>query len=948
MKLNNRQRSNTEQDRPTDSEARALRRLGRIAGHLRGVSTQGVSGRADAGTRGTSPTVDVASQSAVTRVGDRSSIVRKQRTPISDELRKAEVDQRKYFEAQRFARRIERLPVAQTYRGLSAALRGFFVKNAPMSYNASRAAARQSSTVEVSDASSGRRRSATVSARASSSSRVRDRVADIERRSLDDSRRLDRSFSRFQGIRGPRENQLPFNYFRTAEDTEHPWADYLSEILAQKIGWDPDQVNKVRTFTSYDLSVVDLPQSASARRARERVMVATYLDRLPILNGSFRGASRADAAYRQLVDRQAQVGELTIGDLVLTVWRNAKDDHSSKATQAGMYPNLVQAFEILAALKLFKNQNVRPPLEASKVFTSEVTEATFERAKRFPVELDYKKALLDDRRALITDLSREIERRLPRGRHAKIVPLVAESARLRGARTMSSRDAGVPPYQYPALVLAVQNQFADTDDWRAIDPKLKKVSQLIAKAMHKFTTRPDGVAPEIGIANRQSFGFVTPTVGELDHSVRIWPGLIPAELFKEIVLKALDEAELFAPDPRARSLSASRTPVSRSPLVDQSRRRDLSTFGSRRQTPSPLEMALLQSMRKAVLRRERLLALKDRDIPDEVQEVNEWVGHRVTSNLIKAQALLDTLARGGNTDLVAVSRAIRTLENLSEYDVLQANLEEAILMGNSRTQIQAVREQSTSAISDERVQQIVESRAQAQRSARERVLLREFESQTRQKFASHPTWNVRSVRVQASGMSAYRSIASAAGAVRDNANRVYFEVAELNSPRERGLRLNRHLVEDPLTTRGLIVQLEDLAYNVSSQSTSTRPGVTSWRSDDPSLPKIAVFDSTNTTAEEALSHAQRDADFVVLFESFSKHFQFGADKTTLGKITIFQRKSRRADVNPDLLRGVAQRLDAIKNTHMPNGYLNYMVMQQAVFGDGQTRQQRRPQIRSRL
>lgn len=738
----------------------------------------------------------------------------KQRQVISSELAKLSTDRRKYAHVQSLADALQAKNGDRRYNALNAALRGFFVKNAPLSAN-------------------------TVAAPAEAVARgvQRERV----------SRRLDRDFTGglLKEFRDP--EAAPISYHRTTGGDDHFWRDHLSDKLKahfnEKIKAAAAEAGtKARLlfdanktlFSSFDVELVD------------GKLQSTYVIGLPITNPNFLSARSV---------KPSRSGAVNTKPRTLTAWQNKNSvGAQSRANQAGMLPNLIQAFSVLSGLDdgFDPQVDVRTEAEIAKpfsTFTLAEKVRVFDAIRVTRKPQAHKEALLTDRRQLVVELGNQLNAAF-KAKH--------DPPHFRVLLTKDGTDTdGLK--QYPALIIELT---ADADE-----------DATIPGFLHELTKGMQAVSP-ISIANRQSFGFVAPSISELGSAVRVWPGLIPAANFKKIVTDALVSLGKINEPIR---------PVEPLRVVHS----------------SPLSSALRHAQQRANSRylKEKARVAIAADI-SEVQDVQAWVDNRVVSNLIKAADLITRLESSALPDDVTLARAIRTLENLNEYDVLQAGVEEARI-------------------------------PVAAQEARNVTLLGDYERTVKAGFTGDPTWQADHVRIMGSGMAAYRSASAVTGLVR-KPKRVYFEIDNLTG----GLIKNKFPAQDKLSALAMVAQIKDLAYNFTSKAAMDNDNSATWAV-PAANPKIVIYDITNSTAQEALADADQDADFVVMYDSLSKHYQLGADKTTLGKLMVFSRKAKRTDPEGVAVTVAAMnaRFGAIQHTPLHNGYLNYMNTQEQVHED---------------
>lgn len=672
------------------------------------------------------------------------------------------------------------------------------------------------------------------------------------------SRSLDRDFTTNQDPES-RDRTL-ISYHRTTGGDDHFWRIHLSEQLAAHL-----RLRDSRSFaySSFEVTITD-----------NRRMYSTFIRNIRIRNPRFLGAgnNRRPAAL--------DIGRIQVAGRTLSVWRNhTPAGAQSRANQGGMLPNLVQTFQILAQINRFVDQEeprqLRDRVFVFRTFTLQQRQDIFAAIQRTRPVQQYKQRMLTDRRRLAETIGDTISRRLSRraNRLGQFrVVLARNGAQTRGFQT------------YPGIII----EQLDTASRDHILPFLNALTEQLRIASEGF----------ISVANRQSFGFAGITTSDLGTAVRIWPGLLPQATVERIVLQALGNLGIIQPRSREEVAAWAREVAQQEHIF------------------SPLELALQQARVRALIRYTNDQLNQRGDLPDTaLNQTRSWINDRIASNLVKAQVLLGELARTNDPPFFVVQRAIRALENLNEYEILQAGLEE------------------------ERVE------AQ-QRDARRQALLQQIAAVNERRYAGNDTWQMHSVTLTSSGMAAYRTLASVIGRV-GRSSRLYFEIDNLN------IALDNSLIEEDseFNMLPMVLRAVDLAYNFTSvaDTNTDERSKSTWQDVALTSPGIVIFDTTNTTIAENLAAVPDRADFVVMFESLSKHFQLGADKTTLGRITVLE---RRADATRRVPQEVAERIarmaarfNQMQHTPLSNGFLNYLLMQEQAFEGGLQIQPPQPQRR---
>jgi len=525
----------------------------------------------------------------------------------------------------------------------------------------------------------------------------------------------------------------------------------------------------------------------------------------------------------------------------LIMWVN-KDSagHQSRYNASAIVPNLIQYEQILQALNISPIAELEPSGEIEeKTFRSDTRKAILDKEDELPTD-NYKKKMLNDRRQLVTAVSGAI--------NAHVV-----NNYLRAITAEAQQDF----LQYPCLVLEpLANYAADFN----IQPK-SLVDELKKDIVHTLHEKYD-----ISFANRASFGFAYPTVGDVGVSVRIWPGLIPGVSFSNMILDVLKTAGLLGGVPDA-------------PVVDKKREKE------------PLVLALKLAIVRAQKRFRRYHEIKAQNGDVKNRSLYKWVNDRITSNVIKAQTLITILAKRAN-DLEVTRRAIRTLENLNEYDLIQAGVEEQQYQG------------------------------QGQKAARTTSLSTAFKQRPQGRVVDG--YELVSENIRSSGMDAYRVAVQTIGDTHKDSSRLYYETSKVNleiAERSGGL-----------VKAGSVTKMQDPSYNFVNQQDAQNNIRYKW-SRDKNFPSVQIYDITNTPIAVALSKAKASTtqpSLIVCFESFSKHFQLGMDKTTIGRLIVYVNTNRKDQHKVQVL---TNKFKQVGDSPFPNFFLNYLAMQNELFGE---------------
>jgi hypothetical protein len=523
-------------------------------------------------------------------------------------------------------------------------------------------------------------------------------------------------------------------------------------------------------------------------------------------------------------------------DLIL--WVNADSaGHQSRYNASAIVPNHIQFLEIIHALKINNTVEEDPTVNIEeKSFRSSTRKTILASPPDVLPTTNYKRDMLNDRRQLITSLSGIINAKV---KNKYLRAIVA--------------DEKVDFAQYPCLVLEPLPNYGKDFE---VEPK-NMMDELKEHIVFAFHDRYD-----ISLGNRGSFGFAYPSVGDVAVSVRIWPGLIPATTFSFMMLEVLKNAGLL--------------------------NEFENKFDKKNGENAPLINALKLAIIRAQTRFQRFLDIKkSQQTPLIAHDTYKWVNNRITSNVIKAQELVKKLSvKTGNLELI--KRAVRTLENLNEYDLIQAGVEE---------QQSKVPEQ--------------QRKTDLSTAFKKRTLNRQVED-----------YELISETICSSGMDAYRIAIQTVGDTKSESSRLYFETAKVNkeiAERSHGIK-----------KFGSITKLQDPSYNFVGQKDLQSDVPYTWNR-SPEFASVHLYDITNTPIEEAFSKSlEQEPSFIVLFESLSKHFQFGMDKTTIGRLIAYVKTSRkdRPKVKP-----LVEKFGELKDTPLPNYFMNYMAMQNELFGE---------------
>lgn len=522
----------------------------------------------------------------------------------------------------------------------------------------------------------------------------------------------------------------------------------------------------------------------------------------------------------------------------LIMWVNTDSaGHQSRYNASAIVPNLVQYGEIMNALQINDTVEVDESVNIEeKSFRSDTRKAILGTDPGALPTANYKQNMLNDRRQLVTNVSNTINAQV-------------KNQYMRAITSVNQVDF----FQYPCLVLEPLPNYA-----RDFGGQPKEMMDALKKKI-VFTFHDQF---EISFSNRASFGFAYPTVGDVGVSIRIWPGLIPASTFSYMMLEVLQEAGL------------------------------LNNFDNKYTGKAGDSAPILNALKLAIIRaQKRFRRFHDikttKQDPLVAKDTYKWVNNRITSNVIKAKVLVEQLSQSPE-DVELIKRAIRTLENLNEYELIQAGVEE----------------QQSEVPESQRKAEL--STAFKQRSVNRVVQDYELVSET----------------ICSSGMDAYRTAIQTIGNTHTDSSRLYFETS----------KVNKTIADNSqgIVKSGSVTKMQDPSYNFVSHKDVTSNNAYEWPRDQ-GFPGVHIYDITNTPINEAIAKSLgAPPSFIVLFESLSKHFQFGMDKTTIGRLIVYVKSTRK---NNDIVKPLAAKFKQLKDAPLPNYFMNYMAMQNDLFGE---------------
>lgn len=240
---------------------------------------------------------------------------------------------------------------------------------------------------------------------------------------------------------------------------------------------------------------------------------------------------------------------------------------------------------------------------------------------------NYHDLLLADRGALVRDTATEIKSRYATAKETgwKVIPIQsADHASL-------ILEIGYPDG-------TAKNHQLEEKMWR---------ESFIAL----FNTVAEEQGLQTRVTHRSSFGFLYPTISSVGTPVRIWPGLVPADVFKRLIFSTLDALAT-----------------------------DKYEHGDFVPLPSPLETLLTpKPVGHIELHREALKSatryaqdvMRDTKLITGPPGLTDWLSVRLHHNLLKARFLLEEKSEDGlEAQESAYLSAAGVVENLMEYSYL--------------------------------------------------------------------------------------------------------------------------------------------------------------------------------------------------------------------------------------------------------------------------------------
>ncbi|MFT5758997.1 MAG: hypothetical protein ACI9LM_003746 [Alteromonadaceae bacterium] len=448
----------------------------------------------------------------------------------------------------------------------------------------------------------------------------------------------------------------------------------------------------------------------------------------------------------------------------------------------------------------------------------------------------YKQLLLEDRRKLIKDFGEKDTNYSCGSSKFKIIK-----------SGLTKEREGF--YLYPCLVFEPVDDTENPEPW-ACSEREKNVEQLKGW-LHSTVSKNNGNnnSNQLSLANRASFGFPYPAIGDVSKSVRIWPGLLPAQLITRYlnpIINVSTKIKIISSD------------WINSPIVQAGLRLVLVTeYLSKKET-------------------------------DQLKK-GKWPLKHLIKNKNKFLALIEYIKSCEDIDTQAnniATQLVRTVENINELNLVVI----AMLPKN-----------------------ITENEFSMNWEAKYRI----------QGYSL--TLNFSQVTFHNSGMAALWEALKIGGLPNtDGPNHVYYE-SDMLFDKENPLNL---ALRQKSKDYKCLVECIDLAYNFTSlkDAEAERPKALT----DEGETIISIYDATNVTRVEIMHDVIKRYEVkteiklvVIIFESLSKHFQFGMDKTTLGRLEIYT-----AGVVGDDVRN---RIRAVEVAPLPMPYKTYVNIQSFLF-----------------
>jgi hypothetical protein len=241
---------------------------------------------------------------------------------------------------------------------------------------------------------------------------------------------------------------------------------------------------------------------------------------------------------------------------------------------------------------------------------------------------NYHDLLISDRSRLVQEVTEEIRKKYDENKAGvRVVPVQS-----------ATHASLILELAYPADVdISDKKKVLSEATWR----------ELFIKTFNDAARRKD---LQTRVTHRGSFGFLFPTASSVGDPVRIWPGLAPPEIFKELVFSTLDSLAMDkAVFPHMEFQTPEKSTVPSSPADDP-----------------VLHMEAL----KAAVRYAQDVMRETLVVKGPVALI-WWVEARLQRNLMKARFLLSREKESGlkQSELEYV-KAAQTIENLMEYSYL--------------------------------------------------------------------------------------------------------------------------------------------------------------------------------------------------------------------------------------------------------------------------------------
>lgn len=363
----------------------------------------------------------------------------------------------------------------------------------------------------------------------------------------------------------------------------------------------------------------------------------------------------------------------------------------------------------------------------------------------------------------------------------------------------------------------------------------------------------------VSLSNRASFGFANPSIGDVGMAVRIWPGLLPKALIEYKLRKILGLKQEY---------KLSRLTWSQE-LED-----------------CPMVWACASMISRGQIAQ----ALRRQEIPlSSAKDPMSPIYRSIKRNANKCFQLTQLQPENLREVEIITTHMSRCLDNLNEYNVV----------------LNALNASNLNEYSDKKLDDMLAC------------------------VAAIPDRNVTLLNsvITNSGMAAFRQCLTTTGTI-PNTGRLYYETTKL------ARRIKEIVTQDDNYSARCI----DLAYNFTNYQAyaDELANIQALKGSHMEIEKqgiqtlINIYDATNSTKHEIntnylnvaghCGYSRSDCNYILVFESFSKHFQFGADKTTLGCLSVYRYGNK---VDERLEKEFA----SLSHCVLPAAYKNYILEQ---------------------